>query len=360
MRHSKNSWKTHSLQQQTYLTLQLETRSSKYPHNSTITCVLVKFPFRSEGQPSKSFIDHVVSSCIKIPLLHPTRVVGYLIQFGYEPVDVTRHYSFILRRHLYYYPGLIGYSKAITNQWGWRALYRGLFPGIAEEIVTLVAGDYFRGLTTSLVNKLPLTVMPGDGEETPDNVENITTTRATLVRAVKGFLVLSISKCAVEVVTRPFHVITARTIAQHVGQEAKYTGVVSAVKQIFAEEGVRGFYSGLVPALLYHVFNSLLYEMIIVIVEESAKIVPVVILKAGLVTIKVPLAAYITRSYTYPLSLIGNVMAINNSGLEAARLNPSFASWKDCWRYLKDTGNSYRGNVILLPRFAHNHPLNKL
>lgn len=316
--------------------------------------------FRSEAQSGKTLVDHIVASCIKVPLLQPTRVVGYLSQFGYEPVQATRHYSFVLRRHFYYYPGLVGYTRAIANEWGWRALYRGLVPSITEEVVTLVAGDYFRKMAVSVVNKLPLTEVEGDGEETPDNIENVSTTRATLVRATKGFLVLSLSKCAVEIVTRPFHVITARTIAQHVGQETKYTGFFTAVKQIFADEGIRGFYAGLVPGLLYHVFNSLLYEMIIVIVEESAKMIPFVILKAGLVTIKVPLAAYITRSYTYPFLLISNMMTINNTGLAAAALSPSFTSWKDCWRYLKDTGNSYRGNVVLFPRFARNHPMNKI
>ena len=317
--------------------------------------------YRPEAQPGRSIVDHIVGTFIKAPLFHPMRVVSALIQFGYEPVSATRQYSVILRRHFYYYPGIIGYSRAIAREHGWSALYRGVVPGIAEEIVSVVMSDYFRRAAVSLVNRFPLNEYPGGSDgETPDNVDNVETTRATLVRATKGFFILSISKCAVEVVTRPFHIITSRAIAQHVGQETKYSGFFSAIRQIFTDEGIRGFYTGLAPSLLYHILNSLLYEAIVVIVEESAKLVPLVMLKVGLVTIKVPMASYITRSYTYPFTLIGNLMTINNTNLKASSLNPSFSSWRDCWSYLKRSGNCYRGNVILLPRFAHTHPMNNI
>ncbi len=316
--------------------------------------------FRAEGQNARSVVDHVVAACIKVPLMHPMRVVSTLIQFGYEPVEATRQYSVILRRYFFYYPGIIGYSRAIVNERGWRALYRGVGPAVAEEVVSLLMGDFLRRGVVSLMNKLPIFEVQGGNEETPDNVENINTTRATFVRATKGFFILSLSKCALELITRPFHVITARAIAQHVGQETKYSGFIPAVKEIFADEGIKGFYAGLVPSLIYHVLNSLLYEIIIVLAEESAKIIPIVILKVGLVTIKVPMASYITRSYTYPFSLVGNIMTINNTSLAAASLNPKFSRWNDCWKYLKQSGNCYRGNVVLMPRFAHNHPMNTL
>ena len=292
--------------------------------------------------------------------MHPVRVVTTLVQFGYEPVEATRQFSVILRRHFYYYPGLYGYAKAIANERGWRALYRGVIPAIIEEIVTPVAADSVRPIVHSIMSRLPLQEVPYGNEESPDNVQNLTTTRATLVRATKGFFVLTLSKCAVEIITRPFHVITMRAIAQHVGKETTYSSIYRAVRQIIADEGIRGLYAGLTPALLYHVANSLLYELILVILEESAKLVPFAILSAGLVTIKVPVASYITRSYTYPFTLIGNLMAINNTRLAAAALNPHFSTWWDCWNRLKESGNFYRGNVVFLPRFAYNHPLNKI
>ena len=44
--------------------------------------------------------------------------------------------------------------------------------------------------------------------------------------------------------------ITLRAIAQHVGQETMYSSVLQAVRHIYNEEGIAGFYSSLVPALL--------------------------------------------------------------------------------------------------------------
>ena len=64
--------------------------------------------------------------------------------------------------------------------------------------------------------------------------------------------------------------------------------------------------------------SSLLFEVIIVALEEIVKRVPSTLLKLGLVIVKVPMAAYFARSYTYPFRLVSNVMAVNGSGLAAA------------------------------------------
>ena len=287
-------------------------------------------------------------------------MVSTLIQFGYEPVEATRHFSLIVRRYFYYYPGFIGYTRHIINERGWRALYRGVGAAILEEVIVEVASDFIRPIAITAANTLPLSEIPGSNEETPDNVDNINTTRATLVRATRGFFILSLSKCFVEIVTRPFHVIATRAIAQHVGEETLYSGVFRAFRQIYNDEGIRGLYVGLTPALLYHVLNSFLYEILVVTIEETAKLIPMAILRAGFVIIKVPIASYITKSYTYPFRLVSNVMTVNNTKLVAASLGPMYTSWKDCWRSLKTSGNLFRGNVMLLPRFIHNHPMNQL
>lgn len=295
---------------------------------------------------------------IRAPVVHPLKLVTALIQFGYEPASPTRKYSFLVRRYFYYYPGFIGYCRCIANERGWRSLYRGVVPAIIEDVAGEMANDLVRPLVGLFVNSLPLKEVPGD--ETPDNVDNLTTTRATLVRATKGFLTLSVTNCLVEVLIHPFHVVTVRTMAQHVGQESMYNGFITAIKEIYNSDGIRGFYAGIVPSLIYHVVNSLAYEVVVVVVEETAKRLPFAIVSGGVAILKGPLASYVTRSYTYSFQLIRNLMIINGTPLQAASLNPQFFSWKDCWKYLRATGNLFRGYVVLLPRIVHNDPRNKI
>ena len=243
--------------------------------------------------------------------------------------------------------------RSIIQDRGWRGLYRGAIPCVVEGLISDVVSDHFRPWILSLVNRLPLQEIEAVGNDTPDNVENLTTTRATIVRATKGFIVLSVSKCLTEMVSRPFKVISLRTVAQHVGQETLYSSFRQSVSQIYAEEGLAGFYRGFTPAILEHVLSSLLFEVIIVALEEIVKRVPSTLLKLGLVIVKVPMAAYFARSYTYPFRLVSNVMAVNGSGLAAA--GPTYTGWQECWNRLSASGNLYRGSAILFPRLVHNY-----
>ena len=329
-------------------------------HRARICCEYVSL-YR-ERQPSKrTVIDHVMLAVIRAPFVHPLRLITSLIQFGYEPVEPTRQFSFIVGRYLYYYPGVIGYTRHICNESGWRALYRGVGPAIVEEVVNEVARDVFQPLAVKVVNFLPLHEA-GDSSESPDNVGNINTVRATLVRAAKGFIHLSISSCLIELVTHPFHTVTLRTIAQHVGEESLYNGFMRAVREIYTTEGIRGFYNGLMPALVFNLYRSLLYEIITIVIEGLVHIVPYAAIGAGVSILKVPVANYITGTYSYPLLLISNMMSINGAPLAIGSppRTPIFSDWKECRRYLSASGNLFRGNVIFLSRFAHNHRLNKL
>ena len=59
--------------------------------------------------------------------------------------------------------------------------------------------------------------------------------------------------------------ITTKSIAQHVDQETMYSSILRAVRLIYNEEGIAGFYSGLVPAMLELVMTNLISQMLLVI-----------------------------------------------------------------------------------------------
>lgn len=227
---------------------------------------------------------------------------------------------------------------------------------LVEGIVDKVAQDVFQPLTARVVNLLPL-YEAGDSGEAPDNVGNINTARATLVRAVKGFVHLSISGCLIEIVTRPFHTVTLRTIAQHVGEETLYNGFFRAIREIYTAEGIRGFYNGLVPVLIFHLYRNMLYELLTLAIEGAVHMLPYAAIGAGMTILKVPAANYIAGIYSYPFLLVSNMMAINGTPLAIGSppLTPVFPHWRDCWDYLSSSGNLYRGNAILMPRISPNH-----
>ena len=55
------------------------------------------------------------------------------------------------------------------------------------------------------------------------------------------------------VISSPFHVISIRMMAQFVGREAKYDSIFGSLTQIYKDEGILGFFSGLIPRLLFDV-----------------------------------------------------------------------------------------------------------
>nr|CAD7424679.1 unnamed protein product [Timema monikensis] len=58
------------------------------------------------------------------------------------------------------------------------------------------------------------------------------------------------AQAAAIIASQPFNVIAVRMMAQFVGAEKIYSGVLSSIGHIYHEEGLLGFFSGLMPRLL--------------------------------------------------------------------------------------------------------------
>jgi len=246
----------------------------------------------------------------------------------------------------------------LTQQDGWRALYRGLGNSIIDEIVTLTVHSVVQHQVAGAVKKLPLSIVSGNGD-VPDTEENVETTRAIAVRAVRMLIVSCITQTTVEILVRPFHVIVVRSIAQHVGKETLYSTIWGAAKEIYQEEGLSGFYAGIIPAILGHICSCFLYSALwfgfeLVAINTPYNWAKMVI--RGLV--EVPMLAYFPRSYCYPFSLMSTLMAVNNCRLKAGipPQMPIFNGWRECYRYLSTSGLMYRGSMIIFPRFAYKSP----
>ncbi len=240
------------------------------------------------------------------------------------------------------------------------ALYRGVCASLCSQIVGITAHSVIHPAVSRMVLNFPLSTVSGatNGDVPDTEPQQLETSRAVLVQAARSFVIGVLTSVSVEMVVRPFNVIVVRVIAQHVGKEGIYNGVFSSVSQIYQDEGLTGFYSGLAPAILGHLFSCLIYSSMWICFELAAINSPYRWLKAvirGLVA--VPLLAYIPRTYAYPFSLLTNVMAVNETSLQVAK-QPAYTSWRDCYRDLKSNGQLYRGSIVLFPRFVYKTPPN--
>lgn len=55
------------------------------------------------------------------------------------------------------------------------------------------------------------------------------------------------------IISSPFHVISIRMMAQFIGRETKYNSILGSIVQIYKDEGILGFFSGLIPRLVFDV-----------------------------------------------------------------------------------------------------------
>ena len=298
--------------------------------------------------------SNIFKTLIAAPL-YPLKLAQVLIQLGYEPNPPTRRYSIVFRRYLYYYPGIIGYGSTIARQYGWRALYRGVSANILTEILASTTNTIVQAGVERFIAKLPLSIVEGD--DVPDTEpQEVNTTRGVLVKAARSFLQTSISGVVVELIVHPFRVMVVRIIAQHIGQEQIYNSIYGSIWEIYQNEGLSGFYAGIIPALLHRLCSCFIYSSLFVMLELIRIGIPYRIPKLCISGIIEPiLLGYIPSSYSYPFALMSNLVAVNNARLVAGMppRMPVFNGWVDSYRYLKSEGSLYRGSVLIFPRFAY-------
>lgn len=144
---------------------------------------------------------------------------------------------------------------------GFTGCYRGLVPKIVGNTVG------------ALASQKVLECMELDKQPEPQD-DNRTEAEKERDRYIKTLTKEVISRFTAIIFSQPFHVITIRMMAQFVGGEAKYTGVLGSVREIYRENGVGGFFSGLIPRVLGDVISlclasSLTYAVNTYVLEDK-------------------------------------------------------------------------------------------
>ncbi|KAM9369363.1 mitochondrial carrier homolog 1 [Phaethornis superciliosus] len=266
---------------------------------------------------------------------HPLLYVKLLMQVGHEPLPPTVGRN-VLGRKVLYLPGFFTYARHIVEVDGKRGLFRGLTPRLISSTLSTIT----RG---SVKKAFPL--------EDMEHVSNKDDVKTSLRKVVKETSHEMMMQCVSRVVSHPLHVISMRCMVQFVGREVKYSGVFSAIGRIFKEEGILGFFVGLIPHILGDVIFLWCCSLLAHFINTYA--VDDNFSQASVIRSYTKFVMGIAVSMlTYPFLLVGDLMAVNNCGLRAGLppYAPVFASWIHCWRYLSAQGQLFRGSSLLFRR----------
>lgn len=130
------------------------------------------------------------------------------------------------------------------------------------------------------------------------------------------------------VISSPFHVISIRMMAQFVGRETKYTSLFGSVVQIYKDEGILGFFSGLIPRLLFDVTCVVIASTATYLVgrhfirEKEGRAyfgsLSSVRSVSGVCDLEISLSMnffqFVCTSIFYPLNVVSTCMVVNGSG----------------------------------------------
>nr|XP_038024401.1 mitochondrial carrier homolog 1 isoform X3 [Anas platyrhynchos] len=282
-------------------------------------------PGRAEGAEGAEGLFVVLGAGLAAAS-HPLLYVKLLVQVGHEPLPPTIGRN-VLGKKVLYLPGFFTYARHIVKVDGKRGLFRGLTPRLISSTLSTVT----RG---NVKKAFPL--------EDMEHVSNKDDMKTSLRKVVKETSHEMMMQCVSRVVSHPLHayvsvllVISMRCMVQFIGREVKYSGVFSAIVRIFKEEGILGFFVGVVPHIVGDVIflwccNLLAHFINTYAVDDNIAM----------------------SMLTYPFLLVGDLMAVNNCGLRAGLppYAPVFTSWIHCWRYLSAQGQLFRGSSLVFRR----------
>lgn len=260
---------------------------------------------------------------------HPLLYVKLLIQVGHEPLP-PRVGTTLFGRRVLYLPGFFSYARHIVSVDGKMGLFRGLSPRLLSSAIS--------------------TVIRCKGKQQAELPSKISS-RSSLRKVMKETSHEMMIQCLSRVATHPFHVMSVRCMAQFVGREVKYSGMFTSILTIFQEEGVAGFYVGLVPHMLGEVLflwccNLLAHFINTYAVDENFS-------QASAVRSYTKFVMGIAVSVlTYPFILAADITAVNNCGLAVGLPphSPIFKSWMHCWSHLSQKGLLFRGSSFFFRR----------
>ncbi|KZC04846.1 Mitochondrial carrier like protein 2 [Dufourea novaeangliae] len=308
-----------------------------------------QIPFGISGRVLLNFISH------------PFEYAKVLIQIGHEPI-LPRPTTTFFRQPALALPNVFQYVKHIKSIDGIPGCYRGVIPKMCAFTVSSIAFDKTSNCVKKVIDKME--------EESKDSTRDQSEEDQKCKIFIYDLIRDLISRMVAIIVSHPLDVIAVRMMAQFVGKETQYNGLFRSVVEVYKENGITGYYAGVVPRLIGNAAAIILFSTSSYVIdkyilndEESKPYVDTVIRVSELITRMLYvqgnkiihhcllhiLSQFITTTVTYPFLVVSHCMAVNDCGL-AAGLPPHmpiYNDWKDCWSQLSATNQLRRGNTLL-------------
>ncbi|CAI0392447.1 unnamed protein product [Linum tenue] len=203
------------------------------------------------------------------PLLHLASAAeaGGLVSLCTNPIWLVKT-RFQLQAHHQSsrpYSGLYDAFKTIMREEGWKALYKGLGPGLI-----LVSHGAIQFTVYEELRKLLLHHRSNGTKGHHDNADS------NLLNTVDYAVLGGSSKLSAILLTHPFQVVRAR-MQQRPGADGtpRYLDSWHVVKESFRYEGFRAFYKGITPTILKSVPTSsitfLVYENVLKLLKLASR-----------------------------------------------------------------------------------------
>ncbi|RNA18405.1 mitochondrial carrier -like protein [Brachionus plicatilis] len=259
---------------------------------------------------------------------YPLSYIKVLIQIGHEPLPPFKSRS-IFGREQFFYPNNFSYMRYVYSVEGIAGLYRGLGMKIISQSVATYVYD-------------SVNVMLDESVDQEQSVEKKDKNEDKIAVFIKQTSKELTARCWGVIFSHPFHVMGLRCMAQFIGGETAYSSwnPFHNIAEIYRGEGIQGFFSGLIPRILFEAstiaLTSSLAYLIKNYVYEDKEIDALIDLFSSL----------IANSVTYPLSLVSSISCISGSSIMAARppRMALYASWIDVFKHLYDTNQLKRGS----------------
>ncbi|XP_014218960.1 mitochondrial carrier homolog 2 [Copidosoma floridanum] len=267
-------------------------------------------------------------------LTHPFDYAKVLIQIGYEPLE-PRQTTTLFGRPALGLPNIFQYVKYIKNIDGLSGCYRGLAPKLCGLTIYAIVFD-------KSLKHIEFTEEDRDPQENDTPVDDLPDELRDK-KYVEDFFKNLIARTVGIIISHPFDVISVRMMAQFVGGETKYITIVGSVGTIYKENGISGFFAGLLPRLLAHVAT-------LAVVSTSTYLINKYIIKdRDMRNFTSATMTFLASTVTYPFLVVSQCMIVNNCGLAAGEppMMPIYVDWLDCWHHLSRTRQLKRGSSLL-------------
>ncbi|KAK6185691.1 hypothetical protein SNE40_007869 [Patella caerulea] len=272
--------------------------------------------------------------------LHPIGYAKVLMQVGFEPLQPQPSVS-LFGKEQWVYPNIFKYVGHIRKVDGFWGLYRGVIPRvISGTIGNAIQNNLHDAFKES--NKKAKQLAPA---QLSGNEDQLVTWLSEFCKETSQE---TVARCVGIIVGHPFHVIMLRSMIQFVGRETKYDSIFSSIAEIYRNDGILGYFAGLLPRLVGEIITVWITNFLAQLINKY------IVQEKDMQSYTAAACGLIVSHITYPFVLVSNVVAVNGSGLMAASppRMPYYENSFDCWKSLHAQNQLKRGSSLFW-RYYH-------